>query len=130
MSYLLKTYPYHADIVDCDTGRTMARVYLTSRGPHPVCDLQGGFLFSVWQLDEAVAEFERSYMDHQPPWQPVYTSQTQQGLPWLCLRRTPFGELRVQQLPTEKWITMRDGDPMQCRGRMVTFSSCGAAQAA
>src|SRR5205823_11059084 len=122
MSYLLKTYPYRADIVDCDTGRTMARVYLTSRVPHPVCDLQGSLLFSVWQLDEAVAEFERSYMDRQPPWQPVYTFQTQQGLPRLCLKLTPFGELRVQQLCTGKWIAMRDGDPMQGRGGMATFS--------
>jgi hypothetical protein len=128
MSYSLKTYPYHADIMDQDTGRTMARVYLTTGDPHPVCDLQGRLLFSVLRLDDAVAEFERSYRDHQPPWQPVYTSHTQQGLPRLFVKLTPFGELRVQQLPTGEWIPMRDGDPMCCRGGMATFGSCADAQ--
>jgi len=128
MTHVLERHRYHADIVDQDTGRTMARVYLTSRDPHPVCDLQGRLLFSVLQLDDAVAEFERSYRDHQPPWQPVYTSHTQQGLPRLFVKRTPFGELRVQQLQTGEWIPMRDGKPMRCRGGMATFGSCGAAQ--
>jgi hypothetical protein len=130
MTHVLERHRYHADIIDQDTGCTMARVYLTSRNPHPVCDLQGRLLFSVLQLDDAVAEFERSYGDHQPPWQPVYTSHSQEGLPRFYLKRTPLGELRVQQRHAGDWIPMRDGMPLLEGNRVATFPSCGTAQAA
>ena len=66
MRFLLQTHPYHADIVDHHTGRTMARVYIAVRQPYPVLDDQGRFVIAVWALDEAVPEFERSYTE--PLW--------------------------------------------------------------
>jgi hypothetical protein len=127
MRFLLQRYPYHADIVDQHTGRTMARVYIAGSQPYPVLDDQGRFLIAVSSLDEAVPELERSYTE--PPWQPVYNNQSQRGLPSLFIKRTPFGELRVQQdHHVEKWIAFRDGDLLLNEGKRATFGSCGAAQ--
>jgi hypothetical protein len=129
MSFLLQTHLHHADIVDQHTGRSMARVYITVRQPYPVLDNQGRFLVAVWALDQAVCEFERSYTE--PPWRPVYTNQSQQGLPSLFIKRTPLGELRVQlDHDVKKWIALRDGEMLLYAGKRTTFGSCGAAQSA
>ena len=129
MSYQLIRHRYHADIVELETGRTAARVYITERHPYPVCDHQGQLLFATSELDEVLAKFERDYTNHEPPWEPVYTSKRQQGLPGLFLKRTRHGELRVQRDAGEQWIALLDGIPLFCRDGVARFGSCGFAQA-
>jgi hypothetical protein len=130
MSYVLQRHRYYADIVDWESGHMVARVYITERQPYPVCDHRGRFLFSVWELDEAPNEFQRSCKDHKARWEPVYTSESQSGLPRVCVKRTPYADFCVQSKFPEGWIALRDGMPLLDGNRVVTFPSCGAAQAA
>ena len=92
MSYVLEQHLYHADVLVKGAARPVARVHilLDKVGLHPVCDDQGRFLFAVRRIEDAVSEFEKYYTDHPPPWQPVYTTRDQKGLPKLFIRRTPF----------------------------------------
>jgi hypothetical protein len=130
MTHVLERHRYRADIVERETGRTMARVYITERKPYPVCDHRGRFLFAAWELEEALEQFERRCMNWAVPWEPVYSSKSQDGLPHLALKRTPHAELGVLQKSRGEWIALRDGAPLLEFGRLATFPSCGAAQAA
>jgi hypothetical protein len=129
MNFMLEEYPYHADILSREPHRVVARVYIShSRGPFPVCDDQGCFLFSVWRVEDAISEFEKHHIHYDPPWQPIYSNRAQQGLPNLFLKRTIYGELRVEQINEGSWIALRDGLPLRQGGRDATFGSCGYAQ--
>lgn len=130
MTHALERHRYHADIVERETAQLVARIYITDRQPYPVRDHQRRFLFSVWELEEAIEQFERCCMNYEVPWEPVYTSQSQEGLPRLSLKQTTFGQLWVQQTSGEEWIVLRDGVPLLEAGRLATFPSCGVAQKA
>ena len=60
MNYQLIRHRYHADIVELETGRTAARVYITERRPYPVCDHRGHLLFAALDPEEVLDEFERT----------------------------------------------------------------------
>jgi hypothetical protein len=130
MNYLVQRHGYHVDILVEGALRPAARVYilLDKVGLYPVCDDQGRFLFSVRSIEDAVPEFERYYMDHPPPWQPLYTTRDQKGMPPSFTRRTAFGELRILQNWNCKWFALRDGEPLLCKSGVAAFCSCSQAQ--
>src|SRR5260370_9310272 len=105
MSFVLDEYPYHADIVSTTPRRVVGRVYIPDRpGPLPVCDDQGRLIFTVERLKNAIPEFEKYHSAHDPSWQAVYTNKAHQGLPLLFMKRTLYGEFRVDQPHNVSWI--------------------------
>jgi hypothetical protein len=133
MNFVLEHYPYHVDILSTTPRQVVARVYLPycpdyQRGAFPVCDIQGRFLFGVWEVADAIQEL-KNYLSHdQRVWQPVYSSRKQEGPPKLFIQRTLFGELRVEEISLRSCIALRDGLPLRERGQDATFGSCGLAQ--
>jgi hypothetical protein len=131
MSFVLDEYPYHADILSANPRRVVARVYFPDQpGPFPVCDDQGRFLFAIERRNEAIPKFEEYYLTHGPVWQSVYSNKVQQGLPLLFLKRTLYGELRVEQTGDGSWVAYRDGLPLLRGSQDATFTSCQEAQEA
>jgi hypothetical protein len=130
MRFVLQKHTYHADILKMATGLAVARVYITldEVRPHPVCDSEGRFIFAVRRVEDALPAFEKYCKDNQPPWQPVYTTLAQEGLPQLFIKRTPLGELRVQRDWNGNWFVLRDGQPLRFKGNVATFRCCDDAQ--
>jgi hypothetical protein len=132
MSFSVDRHPYHVDIFSTNPRRMLARVHIFASGyPHsrfPVCDAQGQFLFSVLDVEEGLAELEKSLSNYEAPWLPIYSDVGQQGLPMLFIKRTPFGELRVEATGDRRWIALRDGLPLRQDDRDAIFASCGYAQ--
>jgi hypothetical protein len=129
MSYILQKHSHHADVLRED-GRAVARVYvvLDQDALFPVCDDQGRLLFAVRKIEDAIQALENYYGKHSPPWQPIYTTAAQVGLPKLFVKRTPDGELRVQQTWDGAWFALRDGEMLQGKGGPAHFHSCEAAR--
>jgi hypothetical protein len=131
MSFVLDEYPYHADILCATTRRVVGRVYIPERpGPLPVSDDQGRFIFAVERLDEAAPKFEQYHSTHEPQWQSMYLDEKQQGSPLLILKRTLYGELRVEQGRDGSWRAYRNGLPLLRGSWDATFNSCREAQEA
>jgi hypothetical protein len=128
MSYVLQRHRYYADIVERETERVLARVYITARPPYAVCDAQGRFLFGTSDLSKVVPEFERCY--DEPPWEWLYAPRMRAGGPNLYVKRSPFGEFRVQETTHGAWMGLRDGGPLCDGPDILTFGTRGAAQAA
>jgi hypothetical protein len=131
MNFILDEYPYHADILSTEPPRLVGRVYILDRlGPFPVCNDEGHFIFAVARLEDAVPKFEKHFENYSVPWQPVYLDKAQQGTPVLFLKRTHFGDLRVEQQRDGTWVALRDGLPMLRGSQDATFASCNEAQEA